>query len=52
MPGADCSLGPTWEQNGRAQRKIFFCSRVSLKWSQVEVFLGQLGMFQGQLQFK
>ena len=47
-PGADCNLGPTWEQNSRTQRKKFFCSRVSLKCSQIEVFWGQLGMFQGQ----
>ena len=46
--GADCNLGPTWEQNSRVQREKFFCSRVSLKCSQVEVFWGQLGMFQGQ----
>ena len=35
----------TWDLHGN---KIFFCSRVSLKCSQVEVFWGQLGMFQGQ----
>ena len=46
--GADCNLGPTWEQNSCGQRKKIFCSRVSLICSQVEVFWGQLGMFQGQ----
>ena len=47
IPGADCNLGPTREQNRCAQRKKFFCSRVSLKCSLVEVIWGQLGMFQG-----
>ena len=46
--GADCNLGPTWEQNSCVQREKIFCSRVSLKCSQVGVFWGQLGMFQGQ----
>ena len=45
----------TWDLPGNkiAARsgKKFFCSKVSLKCSQVEVFWGQLGMFQGQYTF-
>ena len=44
---ADCNLQPTWGHNNCAHRD-FFCAGVGMKCYRVEVFWGQLGIFQGQ----